>query len=185
MGTSMPGAISRGVLDPRRKNRTGIMQKISALINRIAELGLMVFLAALALVVFTQVVFRYVLQLPLFWTEETARYCLVWASLLGGGVALYRGQHIAVTVVVDRFPQNLRKLAARLTQLSITAIVVVILLGGIDLVMITQRQISPALRIPMSYPYMALPTGASIMLIHCISFFFRPVQSAGGEQCQL
>ena len=161
------------------------MQKISAFINRIGEIGLIIFLSALALVVFTQVVFRYILQLPLFWTEETARYCLVWASLLGGGVALYRGQHIAVTFVVDRLPENLQRLAARLVQISVTAIVVVILVGGIELVMITQRQLSPALRIPMSYPYLALPAGSLIMLVHCVASMFRPVTVVAREACRL
>ena len=161
------------------------MQKISAIVNRIGEVGLVVFLSALALVVFTQVVFRYLLQLPLFWTEETARYCLVWASLLGGGVALYRGQHIAVTYLVDRLPTSLRKLAIRLVQLSVTAIVVVILIGGIDLVMITQRQLSPALRISMSYPYLALPVGSFIMLVHCIATIFRPVTLPSNDACEL
>ena len=58
----------------------------------------------MAVVVFLQVIFRYVLNLPLFWTEELARYCLVWASLLGSAVAVKRGQHIAVTIFMERLP---------------------------------------------------------------------------------
>ncbi len=59
------------------------MKKISDVLNRGCEAALILFLAAMAIIVFLQVIFRYLLHLPLFWTEEFARYCLVWASLLG------------------------------------------------------------------------------------------------------
>jgi TRAP-type C4-dicarboxylate transport system permease small subunit len=161
------------------------MEKISKLVNRCAELVLAVFLSALALVVFLQVVFRYVLHLPLFWTEETARYCLVWASFLGAGVALRNGQHIAVTILVDRLPAKVRVVLVRAAQLSIAAIVVVIFWGGIDLVQITQCQISPALRIPMCYPYLAIPIGSAIMMVHLIASLLSPIPPSQADTCRL
>ncbi len=160
------------------------MKRISDWINRIGEIGLVLFLVVLTVVVFLQVLFRYVIQLPLFWTEELARYCLVWASLLGAGVALKRGQHIAVTYLLDRFPAGVRKAAVRMSQVSVGFIVVVILWGGLELVHITQHQISPALRIPMSYPYLSIPIGAVMMLIHIIASFFQPVQASTDDSCR-
>ena len=129
----------------------------------------------MAIVVFLQVIFRYILNLPLFWTEELARYCLVWASLLGSAVAVKRGQHIAVTIFMERLPPALRRGLSIIALISVAAILAIILWGGIQLVVITHAQISPALRISMSVPYLAVPVGAALMLLHTIVFIIKMI----------
>lgn len=162
------------------------MLKISDWLNRLCEIALIFILAAMALVVFLQVLFRYVLHLPLFWTEEFARYCLVWASLLGAGIALKRHQHIAVTFFLERFPQRLSGILSIAGSISVVLILVVMTWGGIRLVLITSAQISPALRIPMAVPYLALPIGSGVMLLHMICFLIcRPKEAAVQNSCRL
>ncbi|MGD9033012.1 MAG: TRAP transporter small permease [Desulfobacteraceae bacterium] len=146
-----------------------VPHSVSDFLNRICELALVILLAAMAVVVFLQVLFRYVLHLPLFWTEEFARYCLVWASLLGAAVALKRGEHIAVTFFLDTFPKRAARALTLFAQVSVVLILVVMVWGGIKLVLVTRAQISPALRISMAIPYLALPVGAVIMLFHMAS----------------
>ena len=149
------------------------MLKISDWLNRLCEIALIVILSAMAVVVFLQVLFRYVLHLPLFWTEEFARYCLVWASLLGAAVALKRQEHIAVTFFLERFPRRTTGLITTVARLSVTLILGVMTWGGVKLVLLTSAQISPALRIPMAIPYLALPIGSAVMLFHMISFLME------------
>jgi TRAP-type C4-dicarboxylate transport system permease small subunit len=148
------------------------MRRISDIVNRIAEITIIVFISLMAVVVFAEVIFRYVFPLPLFWTEEFARYCLVWSSLLGAGVALKRGEHIAVTFFTDKFPKGIRIEAAQFVQIIIVAFLGVLFWGGLCLVIITRHQLSPAMRIPMSWPYMAVPIGSLIMLVHEITFIY-------------
>ena len=151
------------------------MVKFDNVLGRVCEVVLVLFLTAMAIVVFMQVIFRYLLNLPLFWTEEFARYCLVWASLMGAAVAVKRGQHIAVTWFVERLPERIGRILGLTAQISVAVILAVMMWGGIKLVVITSAQISPALRIPMAVPYMALPIGSGIMLCHLItSIFHRP-----------
>lgn len=149
------------------------LQRVSDVINRVTEVILVVVLSVMAVVVFLQVIFRYVLNFPLFWTEEFARYCLVWCSLLGSAVAVKRGQHIAVTVFMDRLPPALRRGLTVIALVSVAAILAIILWGGIQLVAVTRAQISPALRISMSIPYLAVPVGAALMLVHTIGFIYK------------
>ena len=149
------------------------MEKISAGLNRLSEYLLIVVLSALAVVVFMQVVFRYLIHLPLFWTEEFARYCLIWASLLGAGVAVKRNEHIAVTVFLTRFPKNVGRVMVLAARISVAAILAVMVWGGIKLVIVTSAQISPAMRIPMSVPYLALPIGSIVMLFHMLALIVR------------
>ena len=154
------------------------MKFISDLIDRLSRVLLVVILSAMALAVFAQVLFRYVIPLPLFWTEEFARYCLVWASLLGAAVATKRGQHIAVTFVMERLPARLHRFFRVVALFSVAVILAIIMWGGIQLVMVTRAQISPALRIPMAIPYAAVPVGAAVMLLHTIVLILRPPKSA-------
>jgi TRAP-type C4-dicarboxylate transport system permease small subunit len=158
------------------------MERLSAGLNRVCELGLILFLSIMSIVVFLEVIFRYIFNLPLFWIEEFARYCLVWASLLGAAVALRKGEHIAVTFFMDHFAQGLRRAMILVAQVSICCILAVILWGGVNLVLVTSKQISPALRIPMAIPYLALPFGSAVMLvqsIHSVVSLYTRKKSAG------
>lgn len=152
------------------------MERISDKINRTTEIALLVIVSVMAGVVFVEVLFRYVLMLPLFWTEELARYCLVWSSLLGASVALKRGEHIAVTFFVDRIPRHIGPQAAFLVPIVIALFLAVILWGGVHLVTITRHQLSPAMRIPMSWPYLAIPISSLIMLFHVLTFIHKRVK---------
>ena len=149
------------------------MERASDIINRFTEMAVFVIVSAMAFDVLVEVVFRYVLLLPLFWTEEFARYCLVWSSLLAAGIALKRGQHIAVTFIAEKFPQRIRTAAALGGDILVAAMVTVIFWGGIYLVILTRHQLSPAMRLPMSLPYMAIPTGAAVMLFHVLTSIYH------------
>jgi len=156
------------------------MERISDIVDNINKKLTIVIISVMAIVVFLQVLFRYALHLPLFWTEEFARYCLVWASLLGAGIALKRGEHIAVTLFTERFlPGRKSILAAFLVDIFIFVILVVMLWGGISLVMMTRYQTSPALRISMAIPYLAIPIGSVIMMVHLLAAFYKRLQLCG------
>jgi len=146
------------------------MERISHIVNRITEIAIVIIVSSMAVVVFVEVIFRYVLHLPLFWTEEFARYCLVWSSLLGAGVALKRGGHIAVTFLTDAFPKGMRTQTSLLVHIFVASFLGIVFWGGFCLVIITRHQLSPAMRVPMSWPYMAVPIGSLIMLVHEITF---------------
>jgi TRAP-type C4-dicarboxylate transport system permease small subunit len=130
----------------------------------------------MAVVVFAEVIFRYALLLPLFWTEEFARYCLVWSSLLGAGVALKRGEHIAVTFFLDKLPNIARSGVSLFARISVVALLGVIFWGGLYLVLLTRNQMSPAMRVSMSWPYMAVPVGSLIMLFHELTFIYMQLK---------
>lgn len=157
------------------------MLRLSNGLNRICEILVIAILSAMAIVVFMQVLFRYVVYLPLFWTEEFARYCLIWASLLGAAVALKRKQHIAVTFFLEHLPEGMSRKLTLVAQISVSLILGVMTWGGVKLVLVTSAQISPALRIPMAIPYLALPIGSGIMLFHVICFIFFPSGEGPGE----
>ena len=152
------------------------MERLSSIVNRFSEIALCAIISMMAVVVFSEVIFRYALLLPLFWTEEFARYCLVWSSLLGASVALKRGEHIAVTFFLDKLPNKARSWACLCARISIFVLLGVMFLGGLYLVLLTRHQMSPALRVSMSWPYMAVPVATFIMLFHELTFMYTELK---------
>lgn len=117
-------------------------------------------LAAMLTLMVAQVVLRYTgAGVPAF-TEEVARYAMIWMALLASAVAVREGSHIRIdfvpAILAARAPGVARALEVVLDALVMT-IFVVICWQGVDLVQLVARQRSDGLRIALSWPYMILP----------------------------
>jgi TRAP-type C4-dicarboxylate transport system permease small subunit len=77
------------------------MKKI---LDQAIDFILAMLLIAMTCIVFIQVFFRYVLNAPLPWPEETARMMIVWLSFIGGYMALRENKHIGFNLLVKKFP---------------------------------------------------------------------------------
>lgn len=122
----------------------------------------------LVLVVFYQVVARYILNSPPAWTEELARYCQVWIILLTSSLCIRKGSHLAV----DYFSHRLSPQANRILELIRNALMVmyilVVIFWGWKLMMVGQYQLSPGMQIKMSYVYLIFPLSGVLMLLEAV-----------------
>ena len=66
-----------------------------------------------------QVFFRYVMNAPLYWSEEIARYAFVWLVFIGAAIASKRGSHIGVDYVVMHLPEVPKNVLAILVNLLV------------------------------------------------------------------
>lgn len=146
-----------------------MFSKISDTFNKSAEWGCLVLLVAMTVVTFAQVIFRFVIVHSLPWSEEFSRYALVWASFLGASIALKRGLHIGVEAFVSKLPKEKRRLIYLLTLMFIMIFLFVVIIKGFQMASFNMRQSSPAMRIPMGFPYLAIPIGSLIMIIHLLN----------------
>jgi TRAP-type C4-dicarboxylate transport system permease small subunit len=116
--------------------------------------------------VIANVIARYVFSYSLTWVEEVSRYLMIWSALLGCGLALRVGGHIAVESLADAVPPA----AAKCIRILIVAILVVSLFVltwlGIEYVDFAWEQETPVLSISYGRIYLAVPIGAMLMLIH-------------------
>lgn len=122
--------------------------------------GLMV---ALVVLVFAQVLVRYLTYQPLAWTEEAARYAFVWLCLLGAAVASLRGQHFVVDYAQRALPPHVYRITATATQILGIAFYALLAWAGMKALSVVNLQQSPSLGIPMSVPYLSIPLGALLM----------------------
>lgn len=132
-----------------------------------------VFLSIVMLSVFLQVLARYVFHWSLPWPEELARYCFIWGSLLGAGIALERRKLHDIDIVFNLLPKIVQPFISFMINLLALGFLVILVRYGIELLSVTHQQMSSALVIRMSYVYGAVPFAGSLMLI---SQFFNTME---------
>jgi TRAP-type C4-dicarboxylate transport system permease small subunit len=138
------------------------------------EAGVIILLVSvMTIVVFLQVVYRYVLSQPLHWSEEMARYLFVWLSILGAALGLQRRGHFGLDLFYRMLPGRERRILEWIIYLLMGTVIFVILVQGIKLVQKTIPQESPAMAISMGWAYACLPVGAVLMAIHLLVIFFK------------
>lgn len=124
-------------------------------------------LMLLVVTVTWQVFSRYVLNDPSSWTDELARYSMVWLGLLGASYLFGIKGHLAITLL-DGALKGKANIALQLliNSISFAFVSLAMLKGGLALMGRTTQQLSPALQLPMSNVYSILPISAVIILIY-------------------
>lgn len=113
----------------------------------------------------TQVIGRYAFSVGFSWTEELMRYLMIWLMMLGSVACIYRAEHMGVEATETLFDPKRASLVKSATYTIGAIFLVVVLYYGWPLALRNAAQTAPASRIPMIYPYMALPVGAFLMLV--------------------
>ncbi|AUH65297.1 TRAP transporter small permease [Paracoccus zhejiangensis] len=142
-----------------------------SLINRIDRLfvhGLAALCAVLFVVmivaVFGQVVMRYVFSTPLSWSEELARYSMIWQAMFAAALCSRAGQHLAL-LSTDALPETIRGFARPASAIAICVLLLVLLWHSYDLASRALRQTTPGLGLSMGWVYASLPVGFALMIV--------------------
>ncbi len=133
------------------------------------ELFIVLLLSAICLTVFAQVVFRYCLSSPLSWSEEGARYMLIWLSALGASYAFKQRAHFSLLFMVKHLGEKEKKTCSTFIMLGLVIFFGIFIWKGWFLVWYVSRyQIAPATQISMVWPYSAAPVGGCLMLYYIV-----------------
>ena len=144
------------------------MKRLLDGVNRAVEYVVSLMLLVMVIVVFLQVIFRFVLHSSLPWSEELSRYILVWISFLGASIGVRRGAHIGVEVVTNLLPYGLKKGVSLLATLCAAAFFVLMVVYGYKILSIVSGQLSPAMEISMAIPYSSIFVGGILMFLYSI-----------------
>lgn len=127
---------------------------------------LILLMAVMVLNVLWQVWTRFVLRDPSSYTEELARYLLIWLGLLGAGYGVAHRAHLSIDLLRSRLPERGRlRLEFLIEVLVLVFAIGVLVVGGIRLVSMTLflGQVSAALQIKLGYVYLALPLSGGLI----------------------
>jgi TRAP-type C4-dicarboxylate transport system permease small subunit len=127
---------------------------------------------------------RYVMGEQAKWTEELARFLLVWVSLLGGAVAFGIKGHLGVDYFVGKFDPDVRKLMALFAHLVVLFFAAAIFVYGGGRVVsdaLAMEQMTPALGLKMGHVYLALPISGLFMVLFTIENLIETWVTPAGE----
>lgn len=145
-----------------------ILRLLLHIFDVIAMWGIIGLMAFMSIIIFLAVIFRFVIHSPLTWSEEAARYMMVWVTYLGAGIAVKKGRHIGVTMFIGKLPFGLRRPLILFSEVVSLLFLVVLVYQGVNLLLTLRTQVSPAIGLPMIIPYFAIPFGCLYMFLHLL-----------------
>ena len=144
------------------------MEKAESIFVAVNRWALIVILAAMSVVVFSNVAARYLTNYSIIWAEEVARYLMIWLTFLGAGLTLRYGGHVAITNVMDSLPSRAQRALRAVIVVCLLAFFLLMIWIGYNLTMRVHLQLTPATRIPFSYVYAAIPVGFALLAVHLL-----------------
>lgn len=142
-------------------------------LNRILLVLSLVTLAAMVVVIIYQVFARQILGSSPAWTEEISRLLFVWVSFFGIAYGFREKLHIAVGLLVNKFPEKVQFVFDFVTKLLIIAFGVILLYYGIQFSILTSKSTMPATGLPSSVLYACIPITGLYVVLNGIELLFK------------
>jgi len=144
-----------------------VIQVLESVIERTISIVIAIMMSVMVVNIGLAVLFRYVLKSSLHWSEELARYLMVWVAYLGCSLGMKEDSHIGLEFFVRWFPDSIQRILRILVRLVVEAFLVIIFFESFTHLKTLTIQRSSAMEIPMIFPYVSVTVGMFLM------FFFN------------
>ena len=142
-----------------------------AKLDKILEWLLVIFLGSMTIDVIWGVFTRYAMGHQSSWTDELARFLMIWVGILGAAYASGKNHHIAIDLLPNYLnDKNKRRLEILIAAIVVVFVTCVFLIGGLRYVYISFKlgQSSPALNLPMGVIYLIFPVAGLCIIYYKI-----------------
>lgn len=124
--------------------------------------------AALTIVIFLQVFYRFILRAPLVWSEEMALFLFQWSVFMGAALAVRQRGHFGLDIFVQRLPPIVGRTLDKFGQVIVFFIAVGMIYWGYQISQMTMLQIYATLEFPVGYTYMGIPLSGVFMALFAV-----------------
>ena len=131
----------------------------------------------MAIIIFIQVIWRYLFRSPFIWPEELAKLLFVWSSLLGAAIGLRRGSHFRIDFFINSLSKKGRAIFDLTTDIFLCFLVSYWGWQGIRGLNAAILQHFAALQISMVWLYIPLPVCCGLMLLFLLIQLYRDVNA--------
>ena len=145
------------------------LSKLSDVVNTVAKYFVFFVMIFLVVIVFAEVIARSILNTSLRYTEEIVIYSMAWMVFIGAGIAAKENALISIVGLLQSLTPKTLRLITVIGNILIIALLAWIVKSGISYALTNIAQLSPTLQIPMMYPYLSIPVGCAILLLHYIN----------------
>ena len=142
------------------------MDTFERTLMRANRAALIMLLAAMALIIFANVVLRYTTSQSIEWAEEVARHMMIWLTFLGAGPVLRYGGHIAVDNMQDSLPRAVAVTVRLMIAVLLFAFFGFMVWYGVQYMERTQYQLTASTQVSMAWVYASMPVGGVLLLLH-------------------
>ena len=154
--------------------------KTRAIIDKVLETFLVIIMGILVLDVLWQVISRYVLKSPSSFTDELARFLLIWVGILGAGYATGKRMHLAIDVLINKLGKKYRIIINIFINglVSLFALTVMVIGGGrLIYILLKLGNSSAALSVPIGYVYSVIPISGILIIYYSLFDIIANVRS--------
>ncbi len=151
------------------KTRKGIF----ATLNKLEEIIIIAMFAIMVIVIFAQVIMRYVFNDSLYWSEELGKFIFVWISWLGISLGEREGEHIKITMLTSKFSFKKAHTFNILSCLIVLAICLITFYYSCSLVISQWTTHYAGIGISISWGYLAVATGTGLMMARSVAAILK------------
>ena len=144
------------------------MEKAYNIVTKILKFTIVIVFSVLVASCVLQVFTRFVLNSSLSWTEELARYTFIWANMLGAILCTKNRSNATVSVITDNLSAKNQAILRKIVNILSILIGLILLFYGTRVAWAVRTQLSPALRISMSFVYGAAPIFGALLIFYCV-----------------
>ena len=148
------------------------MTSLRRVIDRLLALTICVLMAAMVINVLWQVFTRFVLRNPSSFTEEAARYMMIWVGLLGAAYATGQKSHLALDLVTAHLHGARKRASEIFIELAMLLFALGVMVGGggrLVWIQLSLGQQSAAMQVKLGYIYLAVPIAGLLITFYSLS----------------
>lgn len=155
------------------------LETISTKINTIAEWICVISSVALFSTLNIGVFSRYILNSPVIWSEEVARFLMIWLAFVGSSVVFRRRELVNFQFFLNILPHKVFKVVTIFIQIAVLLFLVGFLKIGIGSMELFKKSTASATQISLFWPALGLIVGGVFMLVHSLCFLFNDLVNFG------
>ncbi len=153
-----------------------IFKKIGDIIDKIVGYTCICFAIGMTISTLCGIFLRYITSNPLSWTEEFARYAMIWMGLLAISMGVKRYSHLGVNFFFNLLHPSIRKILMIIINILIIFFFAIMLIYGWEMTKNAYNQVSPALKMHMSYVLVVVPVTSAISIYHSLILLWESFQ---------
>lgn len=149
-------------------NNQSLLAKTFGIAEKILNFITAGILVILVIIVFSNVLGRYVFHSSLAWAEEISRFLLIWMVFLGSVAAYINNEHLGLDIVTQAIPKKLAQVITFVTDFLVIYALYLLVNGGYTMTLESWDWLSPATSTPYGWVYAIVPLTGSVMILQTL-----------------
>lgn len=143
-------------------------ERLSFIYNHFEEIILVMSFAVMVAVIFIQVIMRYIFDNSLSWSEELGRFVFEWLTWIGLSLGARVGQHIKITLMVDKLPHTAAQTANIISEAIVIIICGLTIYYGVELSRMFVGSHFTTIKISLAWGYASVIVGCGLMIMRSL-----------------